>query len=235
MKYPTCLADNLLVRIDKKYEDEITAPGGMKFYFDPSFDPTWHATVTGTVLTVPMGLSTSPDVKGIIPEAVPGDEIIFSYLVVSEMDDHYAYPVHANWMNFDGEECWKVNYGLVLGYIRNGEIVPASGYVFMEQFPDIVTEKTDSGLWIPEMSQRKKIKGRAIARHIGIPKKGKSPLDVRPGETVFYNDRFVQKYKIAGTNWLVLEQDRIDAKQVPGEKMSPDIYCLNEYGLTGST
>ncbi len=87
---PTCLQNNILVELEKSFQDEIIADNGIKFYRDTTFRPEWNVTVKGRVASVPLKLtvgnggnqSLDPDRVNIRQIVKPGDEIIFSYLVV---------------------------------------------------------------------------------------------------------------------------------------------------------
>lgn len=90
MSVPTCLQNNILVELDKAFQDELVSDGGMKFYKDTTFRPEWNTTITGRVASVPKRLtigngqshSLDPDRIKIYENVRPGDEIVFSYLVV---------------------------------------------------------------------------------------------------------------------------------------------------------
>lgn len=90
MSAPSCILNNILVELPKAFQDEIIADGGTKFYKDTTFRPEWNVTVTGIVASVPGRLTLGdggnhsfyPDRPLINPIVQPGDEIIFSYIVV---------------------------------------------------------------------------------------------------------------------------------------------------------
>jgi co-chaperonin GroES (HSP10) len=77
MAVPICPIDKIIVQFDKKFQDEIVTKSGIKFYQDPTFNPEWQATVTGTVVSIPKRISYP-----IVPQVKVGDELVFSYLVV---------------------------------------------------------------------------------------------------------------------------------------------------------
>lgn len=78
MSVPRCPKDFLLVKLDKRFQD--TSRGGI--LIDTSFRPGHHATVTGTVVSTPLGLSNHPQKKVINMEVQPGDQLAFAYRVV---------------------------------------------------------------------------------------------------------------------------------------------------------
>lgn len=227
MKYPVCPIDFLIVELDKKFQDEIITSGGLRLYLDTTYKPEEHVTITGKVLSVPRWISSRSDMEHIVPDARPGDQVLFRYLAVVEMDDHFTQPIHTNELAYNGKSYWRINYQHVLGYIRKGEIVPAAGFMFLEPPP----KKKDptmsqGGIWIPVTVKKKATEaGEAIVKHIGSPAKGKLPLNAKPGDTIVYDSRFVERYTISGKDWLVLRQEYAIGKKITKEKkMSVDLY-----------
>lgn len=90
MPIPTCIQNHILVSLDKKFQDEMVADGGTKFYKDSSFRPEWNTTIKGKVVSVPQKLtqgngksqSLYPDRPRMRQVVKVGDEIIFSYTVI---------------------------------------------------------------------------------------------------------------------------------------------------------
>jgi co-chaperonin GroES (HSP10) len=90
MAAPTCIQNNILVELSKTFQDEIIADGGTKFFQDTTFRPEWNVTISGKVASVPQCLTIGdggahsfyPDRPNILQVVNPGDEIIFSYVVV---------------------------------------------------------------------------------------------------------------------------------------------------------
>ena len=91
MNIPVSIQNTVLVKLSKAFQDEITAPGGMKFFKDTSNRPEWNVTVSGEVVSVPLSVnigdgsrsqSYDPDRPRIKLVVKPKDEIIFNYMVV---------------------------------------------------------------------------------------------------------------------------------------------------------
>lgn len=87
MSTPVCIFNNILVELPKAFQDELVASGGTIFYQDTTFRPEWNTTIKGIVASVPKrliigGETLDPDRPKIRQIVKPGDEIIFSYLVV---------------------------------------------------------------------------------------------------------------------------------------------------------
>ena len=90
MAIPTCIQNYILVELGKKFNDEISFDGGLKLYKDTTIRPEWNVAISGMVASVPLGLTVGdgiihshyPNRVKINQTIKPGDEIIFSYLVV---------------------------------------------------------------------------------------------------------------------------------------------------------
>lgn len=90
MPIPTCIQNHILVTLDKKFQDEMVAPQGMRLQIDTRFRPEWNTTIMGKVVSVPQKLtkgngtsqSLYPDRPRIRQVVKPGDEIVFNYTVI---------------------------------------------------------------------------------------------------------------------------------------------------------
>ena len=45
--------NDILLHLDKKFQDEIITESGIKLYIDTRFNSEWHATVVGEVAALP--------------------------------------------------------------------------------------------------------------------------------------------------------------------------------------
>lgn len=116
---PVSPENNIIIQIDSKFQDTIETKSGVLLYKDTSYEPGWNATVDGKVVSVPnkvtFGSGKSFDRwRGlIVPEVLPGDHLLFSYMVITDMDmprnpEHF-FP-HENsgwrleWRNFAGDK-----------------------------------------------------------------------------------------------------------------------------------
>ncbi len=117
-------ADNILVEIKSRYDEEIKFASGVTLYVDPRFNPNFHATIEGVVHSVPVRLKYQNE--NIKPIVRPGDTILFSYKTVG--DTTFAGGTElfrmttkgegyfTEWMNQDretiklekGPRCWAV-------------------------------------------------------------------------------------------------------------------------------
>lgn len=79
--------NSFIVRVEKRYEDEIETEGGLKLYVDTKFEPFKHRINEGEVVATPAKFETGVEV---------GDTLYFHHLVVLAdgqplpiADDHY--------------------------------------------------------------------------------------------------------------------------------------------------
>lgn len=107
---PVAPKNNILVTLDSKFRD--TTDGGI--IIDTGFRPGHHATVTGKVVSVPLGMSDHPQKKVINMEVKAGDDLAFAYSVVynqetkTNADDVYTIdpmisPFVTSWSNQNGK------------------------------------------------------------------------------------------------------------------------------------
>lgn len=116
MSVPVCPKDNILVTIDKKYMDAT----GTGLLIDPSWRPGIYATVTGKVVSVPLGMSDHPQKKVIQMNVKEGDDLAFAYNVIYSQtaidnagdifyEDPPVEPSITSWSNGKGEKMVRRN------------------------------------------------------------------------------------------------------------------------------
>ncbi len=72
----------VFLSLEKALQDEIILEGGLKLYLAAEYNAEWNATVTGKILSLPQ--SAPPKLKHIYDQLNIGDEVCFSYSVVSD-------------------------------------------------------------------------------------------------------------------------------------------------------
>lgn len=72
----------VILSVDKAFEDELITGSGIKFYLDPSYNKAYQATVTAKVVALPE--NPNPQDKKIIDSLKVGDEVAISYLVIAD-------------------------------------------------------------------------------------------------------------------------------------------------------
>jgi hypothetical protein len=74
----------VLLRIEKSLNDEITTDSGLKLYLDSSYRREWNASVTATIAELP--LNPNPKDKKILANLKVGDEVIINYSIVADFE-----------------------------------------------------------------------------------------------------------------------------------------------------
>jgi len=198
------LRDFCLVKIDKKYRDEIKTKSGAKLYVAPEWRPEWHATIEGKVVAIPEKLSDQYfENKGIVADVHVGDKIYFNYLVVSSGG--------VNEVKIDDELYYKVDYPAIWAYKRRGKLTMISGWVFVEPYVEKKDEKVGS-LYLPEMSQTEVHKDLGTIYRIGKPLAHEHDLKLKQGDVVAFRKIGAFENEIEGHNVYVMKQECIMAK-----------------------
>lgn len=76
-----CPINYILVKIKEKYDDELVFKSGVKLHIDPSWNPNFHATMVGKVVSLPVAYTADRKVNQTIDI---DDEILFNYKVVGD-------------------------------------------------------------------------------------------------------------------------------------------------------
>lgn len=197
------------------FDDLVKTKSGITLYKDTTFNPEWSATVSAPVISIPRSVrEIDGDTEGIKEFVKKGDTLLFRYMVIMQRDQRdNDTDIHHNQFFIEGEPFWKVDYSMILGVIRKGQIIPAPGYVFAKIIEEKLDEKVGS-LYIPESMQKKVVKGKAIIHESGEPKQGRIDLGLQKGDTIIFNEQFAEKYEVEGEKYLVIRQEYIKAKEV---------------------
>ena len=213
-KAPVSPVNFVYVQMDA-YNDEVKTESGVKLYKDTSYNPEWSTTVTAIALSTPLQVrTTSLDNEGIKEFVREGDKVIFRYMVVQQQTEVkpnvYTYN---NQHLMNGEQWWKIDYAMLLGVVREGNLVPAPGYVFAKAIDTVKDDKIGS-LYVPDMMKKETKKGRAVVEYVGEPKKNEPELLVTKGDVIVFPDGLAEKYEIEGEQFLVIRQEYVLAKEI---------------------
>jgi len=210
---PTSPLNYVFVKMDA-FDDEVKTDSGVKLYKDTTYNPEWSTTVSAEALSIPAQVrQTAHDNEGLTAFVKKGDTLLFRYLVVMQTTQEENTTRYHNQHLIDGEVWWKVDYSMILGVVRKGQLIPAPGYVFAKSIEQNKGEKV-SGLYIPEMSKSETVKGKAVVEYVGVPKKGAVELKVSKGDTVIFPDKLAEKYELNGEKFLVIRQEYVFGKEV---------------------
>lgn len=72
----------VLVQVEKAFEDELITDSGLKFYISPDYKKEWQCSVVATIAALP--IKVDPKFKHIFDELKVGDEIAVSYRIVAD-------------------------------------------------------------------------------------------------------------------------------------------------------
>lgn len=72
----------VLLRIEKAFQEELTTDSGLKLFLDPSYSKNWYCAVTATIAELPIKYNSKD--KKIIDSLKVGDEVGVSYRIVSD-------------------------------------------------------------------------------------------------------------------------------------------------------
>lgn len=158
--------------------------------------------IIGKVISVPKVCKDRFGLVGYSAQGVrPGDTLIFRYDVVYSFDEK-----RNKWKNmfwYKGREYWVVDVVKAFAYIRNEKIFMINGYCMIEDMSD------PSAIILPEYMRNTSQTATATLTQIGAPLKGKKKINAEPGDTVIFNPRMVQKYKIGGKPFGIIRQQDI--------------------------
>ena len=87
--------------------------------------------LSAEALSIPLRVGqTTLDNAGMKPFVRKGDTVLFRYMVVMQWQQLDAANIHDNQHLIDGKMYRKVDYSMVLGVVRDGQLIPAPGYIF---------------------------------------------------------------------------------------------------------
>ncbi|WP_407522691.1 co-chaperone GroES family protein [Lacibacter sp. MH-610] len=212
--HPVSPVNHVFVKM-QAYDDTVKTESGVTLFKDTTFNPEWSATLSAEALSVPIKVGQiDGDTEGVLPFVQKGDQILFRYIVVQQLEQRdNDTPIHHNQHLIDGEIYWKVNYSMILGVVRNGELIPAPGYVFAKPVVNMLEERKGI-LYLPDSVRKQEQKDRAVVVCSGVPKKDRADLELRKDDVIVYRPGMAEKYELNGEQYLVIRQEYIAAKEV---------------------
>lgn len=185
--------NKFIVNFDSAYMDEAPTQSGIKLYRDTKFHPENYAQTNGVVSSVPRYLKEGMDITA-------GDTIYFSYQVVEDKEQRDRdTDVHKNLIFYNGSKSWLVDKDLIYFRVRNDKIKMLNDYVLV----DLVQEEIKSTLIIPDYLKKKTLIGQGKIIYAE---------DLKRGDHIFYDKRFIEVYELFGMEYYILHKDRILAR-----------------------
>tara|TARA_R100000458_G_C8260563_1_gene236107 strand:- start:343 stop:963 length:621 start_codon:yes stop_codon:yes gene_type:complete len=193
------IGQRVVVRVDKKYQDEIDIGNGKVLYIDPSWKPEEHVTICGEVVAIPNSTWCRTLVgEQIKNELYVGDKIYFNYLTV---DPTNLIP--------EEENLYTVDLEMVFCYVRGGRITATSNHALIKPLKKKESMKGKIYLSTPNSGVSK---NRGIVKYLSTPKKNSEKPDLMRGDEVWFHERFAFENEIEGKKYYVMQQDVIDGK-----------------------
>jgi co-chaperonin GroES (HSP10) len=139
----------ILVKIEKRFQDEVVTDSGITFYKDTSFKPEENSTIQGIVVAQPAKHDKGSFSDDFQFNVKTGDKLYFHYNVVM------------SWENCLEGDVWMVDYFDAIAVVRDGEIIPVGSYILLEP---VLEEFKSEFIIIPELAKNKEgNRGRVVA------------------------------------------------------------------------
>lgn len=163
--------------------------GDTKITIDTTYEPERRAQVQGKVLDFGGLFFSTKSINSVeydVPlEIQKGDTVMFHFLCVANAIQNGRYSV------IDGKKVIYVWYDQLFCSIRNGELIPLNGWIFVE--PNVETIQSDT-IFIPnpkQVSQRRgvvKYIGQRVARYKSYPNQSDFDCDVNIGDEIIFSE-----------------------------------------------
>lgn len=202
--------NNVLVKIKTKYHKNISNIM-LLADFNPAnqLNPADLVNIVGEIVSLPLAISDRRDYKGFTTKDMQvGDTAIFRYDVIYDFVQNDKEFRYKNCIWYKGEEYWQVDIQKVFGVIRNGKIIMVNGYCMVEDTPP------PSNLILPQEGRQYTNAAIATLTHIGKNLDHLNPIEAYPGDKVFFNHHFLQKYEMNKKPFGIITQKRIYGKKV---------------------
>ena len=111
-------------------------------------------------------------------------------------------PLYKNLISIQGKEFWMADITKIYAVIRNGEIIMVNGYVMARPFEKDLIFTT---------AKSKKLKGVKSSQimHIGNPREGKTPIQAKMGDNIYYSPNLPIPYQINDKPFIILQQHQV--------------------------
>lgn len=223
--------DFVLVKLEKKSENEYRFSSGLIIHIDTSYKPTHYQRIFADVVAIPSGLREDGDLvkwdnedpkrlDSIEAEVLPGDRIYFNYTALNN------YSI----LEYEGATFYKINYASIICTVRESKITPIGGHVLLTEYlgqgveketignNTIFVKKSKSGI-ITE-ANIKPVKGAGIVRYISKPLKEDQTL-ISDGDIVLYPKQYGFKNTIEDKEYICVKY--FDIHAIVGKEND---YCI---------
>lgn len=201
--------DSIIVKIDRSMEDEIKLAGGIKLFLSTRLNLQEHVTIKGICVGVPPFLKRE-DLQVIEPIVEIGDEVYFSYQTIFDQFLTEDVQYYMNEIKIDGESYWIVDYICVF-FVKRGEKIEMVGsHVLVEPIEENL--KVPDFLVLPKSMTDVQRKDKGIVKAIGCKNIGAQDIEVKNGDMVLFDEKYIERYNIWDKPYYIIKQDRILSK-----------------------
>jgi len=146
---PTAI-NRAIVKIEKRFNDEIKTESGITLYKDTSFKPEENSTIEGVVVSAPDSINGVSD--GFCWDVKEGDKLYFHYGVTID---------ESNSFTENGETFWNIEPYNAIARVRDGRLKPVGHYILVR--PSEKKKPESSILFIPDSAAKEDNTGTVVA------------------------------------------------------------------------
>lgn len=204
--------NKLIIKCKTKYVSNITSLLKLSAIQNATtIDPADYVAISGEVMSLPKTVTNRLGLDGFTTDDIRvGDTAIFSHMVIydlfipAEGED----PIYRNRLWYRGEEYFLADVSLIHAVIRDGQIIMVNGFVMLRPFQE-------SKIILAASSKKTKGTVKCQVMYIGNPRKGKTSIDAKQGDWVYFNPFIAQKYQINNKPFVIVQQHQILGMDVP--------------------
>jgi len=166
------------------------------------------AQIIGKVVSLPKELSQKNIDNGYSMDGIEvGDTIIFAFNVVFDFyqKEPDGEPIYRNRIRFDTKDYWLADITKVFGIIRGEKVIMVNGFVMATPFKDDL-------IFTQPQNRRSRVSKHSDVMWVGSPRTNQKPIDIKQGDTIFYNPKKTQKYQINDKPFIILTQQQVLGK-----------------------
>lgn len=176
-------------------------------------NPADYTQIVGEVVSLPKKISNRRDYAGYSTVDIRvWDTVIFSYQVIYNYTIEEDEVIYKNRVYYNGEEYFTADIQHIYAVIRDAQIRMQNGYIMVGEM-----EAPPMILLSPE-TKKEVSSAKAVVTHIGRCLTTEKPIDVMPGDTVYYNPNKIMTYQIFDKQFGILKQSHILGKKIPDYK-----------------
>lgn len=169
-------------------------------------NPADYVQIVGEVVSIPRKIGDRVEYAGYSTVDIrPGDTAIFSYQVIYNYTVIEDEVIFKNMVYYNGEEFFIADIQHIYAVIRNKQIRMQNGYV-------MIAEPEKPLIILPTEIQKSSTQ--SIVTHIGRCLTTEKPIDVMPGDTVYFNQNKLMTYQMNNKSFGVLRQSDIFGKKI---------------------